>query len=66
MCEFKYKFTYKMLRRKPQADVTLVATWLTTSAGADVKKVTLSKNFLFGSKLKYGYSGETIHDIDAD
>ena len=35
-------------------------------AKAAVKKVTLSKNFLFGSKLKYGHHGDTIHDIDAN
>eukprot|EP01043_Picozoa_sp_COSAG02_P016994 COSAG02_NODE_760_length_17479_cov_23.555178_16_plen_1224_part_00 len=33
---------------------------------AAVKKITLSKNFLFGSKLKHGNWGDTVHDIDAD
>eukprot|EP01047_Picozoa_sp_COSAG01_P042757 COSAG01_NODE_3752_length_5730_cov_10.372580_1_plen_1826_part_01 len=37
-------------------------TWET----AAVKKVVLSQNFLFGSKLKYGNPGDSIHDIDAD
>eukprot|EP01043_Picozoa_sp_COSAG02_P024170 COSAG02_NODE_1312_length_13319_cov_5.355371_5_plen_1065_part_00 len=34
-----------------------------TWAEAAVKKVTLSQNFLFGSKLQFG---NTVHDVDAD
>eukprot|EP01047_Picozoa_sp_COSAG01_P057394 COSAG01_NODE_6630_length_3570_cov_14.233938_1_plen_901_part_10 len=37
---------------------------LVSDATAVVKKVVLSKNFLFGSKLKY--DGDTIHTVDAD
>eukprot|EP01043_Picozoa_sp_COSAG02_P065220 COSAG02_NODE_9775_length_2114_cov_1.718610_2_plen_563_part_00 len=46
------------------ADVALVAAWLQRpEVSSAVKKVTLSKNFLFGSKLQFG---DTVHDIDAD
>ena len=37
-----------------------------SDAGAVVKKVVLSNNFLFGSKLQYDTAGDTIHNVDAD
>jgi hypothetical protein len=53
------------------ADVGMGVTGVTSlakaiSSMAAVKKVVLSQNFLFGSKLEFGAFGDTVHDIDAD
>eukprot|EP01043_Picozoa_sp_COSAG02_P024776 COSAG02_NODE_1367_length_13033_cov_31.905900_5_plen_1427_part_01 len=47
-------------------DVTLVAAWLTTSAGAAVSSLAISGNFLFGSKDKDRYDSTQVHDVDKD
>jgi Ran GTPase-activating protein (RanGAP) involved in mRNA processing and transport len=49
----------------PQA-LAVLAQVVFRDATAAVKKVVLSKNFLFGSKMQYDTFGETVHDVDAD